>query len=88
MRSIDADRTFGTVAAWLAEHTGQDAVGGLLHEFEYKRAADAACQHHELPDAQVVHHPELVIHEGPPWVVDLDRSQRSADGPSAHGVRA
>ena len=56
----------------LAEHAGHDALGGPLHELEGKRAADAVAHEEELPDAEVIHQPELVVGEGAPGVVDWD----------------
>jgi hypothetical protein len=53
-------------------------VGGPLHELEGKGATDAVAHEKELPDAEVVHQPELVLREGTPGVVDRDRPTRLA----------
>src|SRR5712691_733543 len=44
------------------------------HELESKRATDAVAHEEELPYAEVIHQPELVVGEGSPRVVDRDRS--------------
>src|SRR5215471_2243297 len=67
-------RVLRPVSNGLAEHASDDAVGGPLHELEGKWATDAVAHEEELPDAEVVHEPELVIREGAPGVVDGDRS--------------
>jgi hypothetical protein len=62
----------------LAEHAGDDPLGGPLHQLQGKRAADAVAHKEELRDAEVVHQPQLVVGEGAPRVVDRDRAARFA----------
>ena len=62
----------------LTEHAGHDAIGGPLHELEGKRATDAVAHEEELPDAEVIHQPELVVGEGAPGIVDRDRAAQLA----------
>src|SRR5262249_20274944 len=66
----------------LAEYAGHNALGGPLHELEGKRATDTVAHEEELPDAEVIYQPELVVGEGVPGVVDGDR----AAGLAAVGV--
>jgi hypothetical protein len=58
----------------LAQHGCQHTLRGPLDELEGKRAADAVSHEEELPDAEVVHQPELVVGEGAPRVIDRDRT--------------
>ena len=64
----------------LAVHSGHNAVGGPLHELESKGATDAVAHEKELPDAEVVHQPQLVIRKGTPRVVDRNRPGGLAAG--------
>ena len=66
----------------LAEDGSHNAVGCPLYQLEGKRAPDAVAHEEELPDAEVIHEPELVVGEGAPGVVDRDR----AAGLAAVGV--
>ena len=62
----------------LAEHGGEDALGGPLDQFEGKTATDAVAHEEEFADAEMVHQPQLVVGEGAPRVVDRDRAARFA----------
>jgi hypothetical protein len=48
--------------------------GARFNRFQDERAADAEAQHHELPDAQVVHQAKMVVGVGVPGPVDLERA--------------
>ena len=48
------------MADGLAQHAGDDAVRGPLHQLQRKRAADAIAEE-ELADAEVVHRPHLIV---------------------------
>ena len=68
---------------WAAPSTAATMRSGArCNRFQMKRAADAEAQHHEFPDAQVIHQPELVVGVGVPGPVDLER----AGGLAAVGV--
>jgi len=60
----------------LAEHGGDNPVGGALDQLAGKAAADAVAHKEELADAEVVHQPELVVGEGAPRVAGRDRAAR------------
>ncbi len=62
----------------LAEHRGHDAFRSSFHELEGKRATDAIAHEAELIDPEVVHQPQLVVGEGPPRVINRNRSARLA----------
>jgi hypothetical protein len=66
----------------LGQHGRHNAVGRPLQHVPDEGAADAEAQHHEFPDAQVIHHPELVVGVRIPRAVDLER----AGGLAAVGV--
>src|SRR5687768_14133258 len=66
----------------LAEDGGHDALGCLLHQLPGKATADAIAHVEELVDTEVIHQPKLVVGEGAPGVVNLDR----AAGLAAVGV--
>src|SRR2546430_7650853 len=56
-------------------HRGRDdALGSPPDEIVDHRPADAEAHDHELPDAEVVHQPELVVRVGVPGAVDLQRA--------------
>src|SRR6516162_1979749 len=61
-------------AARLRQHGGDDAPGRAPQQVPDERGADAEAHHHELPDAEVVDHAELVVGVGVPWSVDLERT--------------
>ena len=71
-----------TEAAGLRQHGRDDAFGRSLQQVPDEGAADAEAQHHELPDAQVIHQAELVVGVRVPGPVDLER----AGGLAAVGV--
>src|SRR6185436_3901504 len=53
-------RHLRTVAAGLRWHSGDDAVARPLQQIPDERTADAEAKHHELADAQMIHHADLV----------------------------
>jgi len=59
----------------LAQHGGHDAVGSSLDELEPERSADAVAHEEELPDAEMVHQPQLVVREGAPGIAGGNRSR-------------
>jgi hypothetical protein len=57
------------------QHRGRDhALRGPPDQVVDHRTADAEAHDQELPDAQVVHQPELVVGVGVPGPVDLQRA--------------
>jgi hypothetical protein len=66
----------------LAQHGRDHALRRSLHQLHRERSANAVSEEKELADAEVVHHPELVVGEGAPGIVGRDR----AGGFAAHGI--
>ncbi len=62
----------GPGAARLHHRGGHDAVRGPLDEVVDHGPADAEAHDQELPDAQMVHQPQLVVGVGVPGAVDLE----------------
>src|SRR5436309_2699020 len=69
-------------AARLRQYGGDDAAGGPLQQVPDEGAADAEAQHHELPDAEVIHQTDMIVGIGVPRPVDLE----GAGGLAAIGV--
>ena len=63
------------VAAGLRRHRRDDAVAGALQQVPDERAADAEAEHHEFPDAEVIHQAELIVGIGVPRPVGLERTR-------------
>src|SRR5271155_223790 len=72
--AVHDGRVFRPMADALAEHGGDDAAGGPLHQLPGKAAADAVAHIEEFADAEVVHQPELVVGKRIPRVIDLHRT--------------
>jgi hypothetical protein len=53
---------------------GDHAVGRALQQVPDEGAADAEAHHHEPVDAQVIHDAELIVGEGIPRPIDLERA--------------
>src|SRR5438128_7626849 len=61
------------VAAGLRRHGGDDAVTGPLQQVPDERAADAEAEHHEFPDAEMIHQAEMIVGISVPWPVHFKR---------------
>ncbi len=61
-------------AARLRQHGRHHAIGRALDEIPDEGAADAEADHHELVDAEVIHHAEVVVGEGIPGSFGLERA--------------
>src|SRR5437667_3118630 len=59
----------------LRQHGRDNTIGRPLQEIPDEWAADAEAHHHELVDAQVIQHTELVISVCIPWPVDFERTR-------------
>ena len=74
---VHDSRIFRPIADGLVEDRGDDAVGRPLQQFAGKAAADAVAHEEELPDAEMVHQPELVVGKGVPGVLGRHRAGRT-----------
>src|SRR6266446_3599558 len=59
--------------AGLRRHGGDNAVTGPLQQIPDERAADAEAEHHEVPDAEMIHQAEMIVGIGVPWPVHCKR---------------
>ena len=57
----------------LAEHGGGDPLRRPFDELHGEGAADAVSDEEELVDAEMVHQRQLIVGEGSPRVIRLDR---------------
>src|SRR5678816_3482976 len=71
---VEEVRELGPVAARLHHRGGHDALRRSPDQVVDHGPADAEAHHQELPDAQVVHQPELVVGVGVPGAIDLQRA--------------
>src|SRR5262249_24257574 len=64
----------------LTQDRGDDALRRALHQLHGERTADAVAEEKQLPDAEMIHHAELIVGESLPRIVDRHRAGGFAIG--------
>jgi hypothetical protein len=73
---VELVRHLGPMAAGLRQHGGDHAPRRALDQVPDEGPADAAAQHHEAIDAEVIHQADMVVGIRVPRPVDFQRSRR------------
>ncbi len=75
---VELRRQLGPEAGGLRQHGGDDAVAHALDQVPDQRLADAITQHHEFLRAEMIHQADMVVGEGVPRALDIERAGRLA----------
>ena len=68
-------RHLRAVAAGLCRHGRDDTITGPLQQVPDEGTANAEAEHHEFPDAEVIHQADMVVSIGVPGPVRFERAR-------------